>query len=1034
MRLRDFMMRLLTSVLWVGVLSAAAMAGGDPPVKVGSQAFYLVSTSVEHQVPCVSALRLAVTGRENVDGKEMFWWELTAGTRNAKRYGVRILSERVAMTSPDGLGRIERYMYRDANARVIEYRDGSTGRALLPGLQFEESFLPRPACDAVYEDGFASAGAFIGHVCVRTPFFDEPARVSFDDPIVLDLRCDLLIGAQTMELVEPPTKGADPKRRLYAREDFDTMVRAGLNYFPAGNVERLGWMLDRAVFFRTTPAFPDTFYRSNWVPGGGFLDEPMVRLGWSGGIPHNPLGPEQVAEALRQRVASFYTLERYRITPAHQVDLGTLDLYARNRVSWDTDYWSAWYQLAAGAPGIVHEGRYVTRGYGWHPEELFGNEGLDSLTFRDQVNCLNAFLRGAARAFDGDWGVSVYPEGDPELRLPAMKQAYDMGAKYVWFWAHYPEMPFHVQEAIARGLKDHIAKHPRGDIRKLNRSARVGIAFPSGYVFSWHGTWGSEPEQHSREGASYADISAAGLWEGIICSRRGIPFDFLVDEPRIRDLGYERLAIVRPDGSVDVEPPRRQARAATSLSLEFEDDPVPNVTDRAAGQPDCLAKRAGKIIIDGRLADWNNADWISLDSGAHGFPDVVDAEATVVNDISNEKWRKDFETFKGMLGMKLEQITPEFEKKYVLEDFRGKGVVVTGVEAGSPAAKAGIREGDVITGSGNGKIDWHFQMFQRLRRYMGQRDGERIPFKLRRSGRYHFGAPGDLAAEVALAVDDDHLYVAARVTDDVHSQRCWGWEYWKGDCVQFGFDPTLERRSGGKYGEEDHEIGLILKEGRAFAWRWHGRRGQPLGLMTSVRVRIVPEQGRTIYEAAIPLAELMPMVPDLWPAVGFDIVVNDNDGGGQREGRLELRLPAMTLGKNTRDFATLRFDPSPRKDLVSAALLWRRRATEEGGSFRLVVAARSPAGRDSGAKLERLQSLDAPEADVVAVLQSLDSPHTPPVMSRINLPLSPQAREHSLTVRTQSPPGRYRLTVRVETADGTVCAEDSLPVYIYPRE
>ena len=66
----------------------------------------------------------------------------------------------------------------------------------------------------------------------------------------------------------------------------------------------------------------------------------MTRLGWSGGIPGNPSGPEQVAEALRQRVAAFYTTDKCRIKLANNADTGTLDLYARNRVSWETEYWS----------------------------------------------------------------------------------------------------------------------------------------------------------------------------------------------------------------------------------------------------------------------------------------------------------------------------------------------------------------------------------------------------------------------------------------------------------------------------------------------------------------------------------------------------------------------------------------------------------------------------------------------------------------------------------------------------------------------
>ena len=46
------------------------------------------------------------------------------------------------------------------------------------------------------------------------------------------------------------------------------------------------------------------------------------------------------------------------------------------------------------------------------------------------------------------------------------------------------------------------------------------------------------------------------------------------------------------------------------------------------------------------------------------------------------------------LGITVQNITPEIAKGLGLE--AATGVVVTGVEPGSPAAKAGIRRGDVI--------------------------------------------------------------------------------------------------------------------------------------------------------------------------------------------------------------------------------------------------------------------------------------------------------------------------------------------------
>lgn len=984
--------------------------------KTGDQAFYVASPSSEGATPTVLKLRIVVTGDEMVGDRKLVWWEMTAALARGGTYGLRLLSERAAMTSPEGVGEIQRYLYRDADGKVLEYKDTATGKAHLPVLDFRKAFLPNVSRDSVYEGGFASAGAFLGHVLVRVPRMDDPPPVNFDGAVTLDLRSDLIIGTQvnTRRDYEPPkADGSLPKERLFTREEFERMMAVGMNYFHA-DYEQTRWLMERPVFFRGRPQFPDSFYRGNYVPTGMFIDEPSVRLGWSGGIPNNPLGPEQVAEAMRQRVESHYTLRHRTVQISQSVALGTLDLVAPPAVSWDTDYWSAWYQLSAGAPAIVHEGRYAAHNYGWHPRDLFGEEGLEGLRFEEQVHCLNAFLRGAARAFGGDWGVSVYPEGDAELRQPALNMAYDMGARYIWFWTHPPEMAYPVQEALLKGLSEHIKKHPRGDLKTVNRQARMGIALPPGYVFSWYGTWGVEREQRSREGTSYGDISAAAIWQGILCSLRGIPFDFLVNEPFIYKLGYERLAVVKPDGNVLVHPVWPEEAAARPITLSISDDKDADISERMKGEADYLVQRADNVKIDGNLDDWKDARWIELRHATHGFPDVIDAEATLPIDTSNDQWKM---TFRSLSGMHWDQVDADFEKKYQLEGFGGIGLIITRVDPGSPAEKAGVREGDVLIGAGNHVMKYPFQMWERLHPKPGTIHGAELPLKLRRSGRYHFGAEGDIAADVALKLDDKHLYLAARVTDDVHSQRKFGWEYWKGDSLQIGFDPTLERREYG-YGEQNQEFGFVLQDDQTIVWRYAGRRGQALGRSTVVSAKATRKDKTTVCEAAIPLTELAPMSPDLWPLCGFNIVVNDNDGLNQRKGRLELKPSAMTAGKKPKEFAVLRFEPSPAENKVSSALFWRKRATQEGGGFRLVVAARSP---------------KATTASIGAELRSLDAPHTPGMKAELPLPVTIEPKEYSLAVTTGSPAGRYQLTVTVKDGMGQLSAADELSVYVYPK-
>lgn len=991
--------------LALGALAAATPAAAE-------EAFYICVAGAEHQSPEVVALHIARRGEETVDGRPYVWWEMTAEKRDGARLGVRILSERVPMTCPDAPGEIARYIHLTADGKCFDYRDVNDDSAFLPAVKFKEGFLPQPSPYARYEGGFATAGTYLGHVLVRTKSTERPVPLVFPEPRIIRLRPDLLIAVSHMtrsDYAPKDEEGNWPPARPYTPEDIATMLDAGMNLF-SPTAEQLPYIQDEPVFFRTTPLFPDTFYRSNYVPGRMYLDEPMVRLGWSGRVPTILLGPEQMAHSLYVDVAAHY--DPRQIQTANHRGAGILWLEEPRAPSWETEYWSAWYQLAAGAPGLVHEGRYVTRGYGWEPETLFG-EGLEGLTHTDMFNCFNAFLRGAARAHGGYWGMSVYPEGDPELRLPAMKRAYDMGARCIWIW-NDPNLPFSEQVRLLRGLSEHMRAHPRGDGRELIDMAKVGIAFPKGHAFSWYGTWGMERERLSREGASYGDISAAGMWEGILCSRRGVEFDFLIDEPWIRDLGYEQLVIVGNDGSVTFDPPLESPRAPRRLALALVPAEGEGVAERMDAEPDLLAHRAEGIVVDGDLSDWEAARWTHLNRTEHGFGDTVRMELVLKNVSTPEEVEADPLHY---MGFEYEQLTDELEEKYLLEvPDKPKGTVITKVYPGSPADRAGLREGDVVYRLGAYRTWWAFEMYREIQRYRNALGAE-LGIELLRSGADLLRPEGDIEADFALAVDEKFLYVAARVTDDVHSQRHFDWEYWKGDSVQVGLAPTLERREG-NYGEQDHEFGLVLKDGRPLVWRWKGRRGQPVGEIPGAQVAIKRIGCQTLYEAAVPLAELAPLSPDMWPRCGFDIVVNDSDGTLERKGRLELRPKAMTAGKNTRDFAVLGFEPPrPGHSGLSAALIWQRRCARRPGAFELTVAACSPTVR---------------EATVRAVLRSLDSPETEPASAAASLPVTGEPREWRLSVGTDSPPGRYALKVEVlDPRQETPAASDELGVFIY---
>lgn len=168
----------------------------------------------------------------------------------------------------------------------------------------------------------------------------------------------------------------------------------------------------------------------------------------------------------------------------------------------------------------------------------------------------------------------------------------------------------------------------------------------------------------------------------------------------------------------------------------------------------------------------------------------------------------------------------------------------------------------------------------------------------------------NLMAMYYLMWDDENLYFAARVTDNVHSQTHSGDSIWEGDSWQIGFDAspaTTSTKPGGGPGR--YVYGLALTEKGPEAVGWEGNKDA-----SKIRVSIkkAPRQGATmitggppvteelIYEAAIPKELLAPLVMQSGGAFRFSVLLNDNDGGG-RMGWMES-TPGIGTGFNPEQF------------------------------------------------------------------------------------------------------------------------------------
>lgn len=131
--------------------------------------------------------------------------------------------------------------------------------------------------------------------------------------------------------------------------------------------------------------------------------------------------------------------------------------------------------------------------------------------------------------------------------------------------------------------------------------------------------------------------------------------------------------------------------------------------------------------------------------------------------------------------------------------------------------------------------------------------------------------------------DDENLYIAADVTDNIHYQEWLGSEMWKGDSLQFAID--LQRKNGIAVANTDYyEIGVCMGDNNSVnTWAWYAQLitkvNTPVGGLKGKVMRT--EDNHTIYEFSIPWnwLYLTETVPQDGTCIGFAFSINDNDGG-----------------------------------------------------------------------------------------------------------------------------------------------------------
>jgi hypothetical protein len=569
-------LRKLARLAAIRLLPILALTQGLAAPESGTRLSFRVLSALPERPPPFAAVDLVYGPREsgnnggrksNLKGQ---WWQLEIRT-NAEPGRVPQCIVR-GLTSADPLANRERmafwrYQLRTpATGEALEYVDGHSGRALLPPwVDFEKYFLPAPADATRRQESAPKTCKLLGQVLSLYHVSRDSAWTPWSDVKRLLLDREMLVGTgRNFRDVEGKRLPQTPQPRNYTYtnftgDDYRTVIEAGMNLFTIAP-EQERWVRAEPVFYlRSAPGnpplvYPADLYRANYLGPSMFVDEPASILTWDKYALEVMTHLSDAAVLIETRTRATFESERrhygrYWIEEQLRgmgVILGDLRLGQTELPVWETFHDSAFYEMKGGGSGIVDEGRYQLKAFDEMAARFTGEKR--SHTAREMLRYYYAFLRGGTRPFGKSWGTAVYGQCDPAIAPQAFVTAYEMGARYFWFWTsdHGHHVPWPEQLVLARELKDYAHAHPRASIYLPKPRTDTLILLPHDSFANY-----AEPGRFKcldKNGKSPESLAHHRLMQRMLgavqeCFRKGEEFDIAVDDGRPFK-GYRRVVKV----------------------------------------------------------------------------------------------------------------------------------------------------------------------------------------------------------------------------------------------------------------------------------------------------------------------------------------------------------------------------------------------------------------------------------------------------------------------------------------------------------
>lgn len=728
----------VTSILGGAVMTMTHAAEIERPRR-GDWVRYRVVSASEWTPAAVDIVDLVLGPRVEIDGQSAWTWRMTGTKDDGSRFAIDVVSEDPPMIRNDGeIGEVFSYAFRQGDRPPLVYADAHTGRPFLPMFGFRSGLVPTPRTPANRAGPFLGTGAYLGQLLAaqqwgRGRAFDEPGA-----GITLRLDDDLLVGTARMSKDDGTGQDEDLEYTYVELDagDYDAMIAAGFNLFIV-NGKHADHVRDRAVFFVQrrfgADGYPELLYRSNYRGPAMFADEPAIRLNTA-----ECRSIHDAAALLRLRNHAYFRMPGSlaldpRLTQADGIvrmveetkfNVGDWEPRQTHVPVWETIHESAFYQLQGGAAGIVHEGRYRLADFNGHLQHILG-PGIET-DVRQMLDITYGFMRGAARCFGGDWGTAIYGQADDSIAPEAIRQAYDRGARYIWFWTsdHDHHLPWRRQLELARVIRAHQAQHPRSGRDAQLRAARVAVAVPDGYLAGGGFLWNNplfHADKANEHGVRYGDVVREAYWQMVRLIDQGTPFDCIVDVPVVIDqAGYERIIRVTTTAGTDLPAP---TLSALPVSVRIEPGGAGEAYEPRADAPRATARlvEPGRVRIDARLDEWDRADWIELElplmyeighqrwagprdlSARAAFAydgDAVYIAAEVVDDIMTAGERGDLIWLNDCIQIAFDPLfNPHAEGAYAMDDVEIGFSLVDGEPYAHQWHSGGLRQPGALVGA-----------------------------------------------------------------------------------------------------------------------------------------------------------------------------------------------------------------------------------------------------------------------------------------------------------------------------------------------